>query len=65
MKGRIMSEKSTIHLNAKIAPGDKDWHQGYIVRRDNYGVTINPNRDQHGPFTFYPWHQVTKIEEGR
>lgn len=56
-----MSEYGTIHLNTNVAPGDKDWHQGYISKQSD-GVNINGNRDWRGQTTFYPWHQVQKIE---
>lgn len=54
-------DQVTVHLSQAVAPGDKDWVRGFLVRHDTLGITLSLNVNGDGHY-FFPTHLIQRIE---
>lgn len=58
-----MSDQVTIYLNAPVSPAGKDWQHGELRKHTAEGAWIVEHVWGNGPkTTFYPAHQIQRIE---
>ncbi|HEY9212058.1 MAG TPA: hypothetical protein VIQ29_04295 [Ancylobacter sp.] len=57
-----MSRVATVYLAAPVGPDGKSHHSGYVDRHSEIGVWLNSREDGRGESTFYPVHQVNRID---
>jgi hypothetical protein len=53
----------TVYLTGPFAPGNRDWHQAYLLRQDQLGITVVENNVGTGEKTTYPWVKVQRVTE--
>jgi hypothetical protein len=52
----------TVHLSARVAPGDKDWCSGEIQKHNETGVWISIQYGYDRQVLFFPAHLIQRIE---
>lgn len=57
-----MSDQVTVYLNAPVSPAGGDWHHGELRRQTAEGVWIVEVWGYGPKTTFYPAHQIQRIE---
>ena len=60
-----MSEQVTVYLNARVSPSGTDWHRAELRNHTSSGVWIVDRVNFREQVTFYPAHQVQRIEYHR
>jgi hypothetical protein len=60
----MSNEFGTIYLTGPWAPGEQQWHQGYIRNHTAAGAWVFPNNFTSDGGTFYPADKIARIKMG-